>query len=474
MSVAKKLDTHPSPVPINEVSAKSFIEVQFPISKLSKESYKERKAGSGQTLTGLGKWWGRKPLILVRATIVGCLMPASDNPAKDRDIFLKILTMDSEGLWLRKKKAIAPAIIFEKLSQAERNQFFPANANAKKPTFLAEINSEKKKTADRLAWDRLNYDEKLEHCVRPEEIEGPSAETWEAINKHLGTKATSISELVQELGKRRFGHIPRVGDAFCGGGSVPFEAARIGCDAYGSDLNPVAALLTWGALNIVGADKKTAEKIKKAQEDLFAKVDKQITEWGIEHNEKGWRADVFLYCNEVTCPECSWTIPLAPTWVISEKTKVVAILKPIKSRKAYDILVEGDVSDTVMKAAKSGTVGKAGLCCPNCETETPIKTLRGDRSITETDANGKDKKVTKLGLRLWGNDDIVPRESDVFRERLYCIRWQTGEAGRVYAAPTKSDLEREEKAFKLLKKRFKDWQEQGFIPSMKIESGDKT
>ena len=41
---------------------KSFIEVQFPVSKISKESYKERKAGTNQTLTGLGKWWGRKPL----------------------------------------------------------------------------------------------------------------------------------------------------------------------------------------------------------------------------------------------------------------------------------------------------------------------------------------------------------------------------------------------------------------------------
>ena len=61
----------------------SFIETQFPVSKVSKESYKERKAGSTQTLTGLGKWWGRNPLILVRAAILGCLMPASDNPKKD-------------------------------------------------------------------------------------------------------------------------------------------------------------------------------------------------------------------------------------------------------------------------------------------------------------------------------------------------------------------------------------------------------
>ena len=31
----------------------SFIEKQFPVSKISKESYKERKAGASQTLTGL-------------------------------------------------------------------------------------------------------------------------------------------------------------------------------------------------------------------------------------------------------------------------------------------------------------------------------------------------------------------------------------------------------------------------------------
>jgi len=36
---------------------------------------------------------GRKPLILARASILGMLMPASDNPKKDREIFLKILTI---------------------------------------------------------------------------------------------------------------------------------------------------------------------------------------------------------------------------------------------------------------------------------------------------------------------------------------------------------------------------------------------
>ena len=83
----------------------SFIEKQFPVSKVSKESYKERKANNGQTLTGLGKWWGRKPVVLVRATILGCLMPSSNNPKKDMEIFLKIMSMDDKGLELRKSKS---------------------------------------------------------------------------------------------------------------------------------------------------------------------------------------------------------------------------------------------------------------------------------------------------------------------------------------------------------------------------------
>ena len=36
---------------------------------------------------------------------------------------------------------------------------------------------------------------------------------------------------------------PLVVDPFAGGGSIPLEALRIGCDAFASDLNPVACLI---------------------------------------------------------------------------------------------------------------------------------------------------------------------------------------------------------------------------------------
>ena len=79
----------------------SFIETRFPVSNVSKEGYKERRAAQGQTLTQLGRWWGRKPLIRVRAAIPGLLLPPTDNPQKDREVFLKLLTMDYEGMWAR-------------------------------------------------------------------------------------------------------------------------------------------------------------------------------------------------------------------------------------------------------------------------------------------------------------------------------------------------------------------------------------
>ena len=45
------------------------------------------KTGAGQTLTALGSYWkGRKPLILVRAILLGSLLPRTDDPEKDLEI----------------------------------------------------------------------------------------------------------------------------------------------------------------------------------------------------------------------------------------------------------------------------------------------------------------------------------------------------------------------------------------------------
>jgi adenine-specific DNA methylase len=356
---------------------KVFIETQFPIARLSAESFREREANTGQTLTRLGKWWGRKPLILVRACILGMLMPSSADPKKDREIFLKILTMDDDGTWLRQKGEIPVKAWREAGSVEIQDKYFGARgfqrgiSEEEKDFVRQEIwenlnemqrqrldDQRRRPIPDRSCFDAIPYTERIKNLERPENAEGPSTAAWAEINAHLDTTAKNLTELVEQLGQQQFGHIPRVGDAFCGGGSIPFEAARIGCETFGSDLNPVAGLLTWAGLNLIGGGRAAQEEVMRVQAEAFATADRQVSSWGIEHNDKGERADAYLYCVEVKPEGCDYYIPLAPSWLIGEKSKVVARWEriPGSDRLQPDIAVVNDAELKLYKAKKGATV----------------------------------------------------------------------------------------------------------------------
>lgn len=95
--------------PFSLQDAPALIERLLPVQKLSAEVFKERTSGAGQTLTALGNYWkGRKPLILNKACVLGCLLPATDRPARDLEIFEKLMAMDDESFvirWNRRPKA---------------------------------------------------------------------------------------------------------------------------------------------------------------------------------------------------------------------------------------------------------------------------------------------------------------------------------------------------------------------------------
>ncbi len=456
--------------------SKRFIEEQFPISRLSKESYKERKAVAGQTLTGIGKWWGRKPLILVRATLLGLLMPTSEDKLKDASIFLKALMMDDESTWLRLKTNLSAGWVYKNSNDIEKENWF--DFTGKYPKWKETIDYEEQTRLTRETFLELPYEERLEYCHRPEEMGELDENTLTEINSHLGTSANTFVELINQLGENQFGYNPRTGDAFCGGGSIPFETARLGMDTFASDLNPVAGLLTYTALNLIGGSKENAKKLLEIQDSIFEKVDKQIQELGIEHNEHGWRAEYFLYCNETKCPECKWTIPLLPNRIIADGVNTICKLVPIEKEKRYRITIHENVSDKEFNEAKYGTVSDGKILCPHCKEKTPINVLRGDIKTSEG---------TRYGLRQWENADLVPRESDVFGERLYCIRWleikpiknskgQVKEVRNIhFNEPTQTDLLKEESVLRYLHENFNDWQQRGFIPSLLIdEDGIKT
>lgn len=469
--------TRTSLTPLALKDAPALIETIFPAQKVSFEAQKERKANLGQTLTGLGSYWkGRKPLILVRAIILGSLLPPTDDAKADLAIFEKLMAFDDEGLARRAlaANAFSAARLQELIPISDPERYFSGRS------WRRGVTDEDKLALYRQALATFaSYEEKASVAKRPEEVDQNwlYAPVWPAVNRHyahLGLDAHSFPELVEQLGILRYGHRPRVGDTFCGGGSIPFEAARLGCDVYASDLNPVACMLTWGALNIIGASPERRAAIEQAQREVAEAVDKEITALGIEHDEQGNRAKAYLYCLETRCPETGWMIPLSPSWVISRTRNVIARLTPDHANKRFNIEIASGVSDAELKAAESGTVqdGDMVYTLDGKTYRTPIKTLRGDYRLPDGSTGNR--------LRRWEKSDFKPRPDDIFQERLYCIQWIRKETlnkarqATWFAAPTEADLKREQRVEEIVAENLSRWQEEGLVPDMAIEPGYNT
>lgn len=346
--------------PLALKDAPALIEAVFPAQKLSFEAQSERKAVAAQTLTGLGSYWkGRKPLILVRAIVLGSLLPQTGDSEKDLEIFEKLMAFDDHSLARRAfvQNDLKPKHIASRISLSNPWDYFTFTGREELPADDHLLNLECPFDADEegisLRWDRdtsdeaklqlieralatfSTYEEKANFCKRPEEVDQAwlYAPVWPAVNDHYaqwGIKARSFPELVEQMGILRFGHRPRVGDTFSGGGSIPFEAARMGCDAYAADLNPIACMLTWGAMNIIGAPKKRRAMFEDAQKAVTEKVDRELIKLGVEHDEKGNRGKAYLYCLETRCPETGWMVPMLPSRVISPKLGAIARLSTLR------------------------------------------------------------------------------------------------------------------------------------------------
>lgn len=413
-------------------NAPSLIEHVFPSMKVSAEAQKERKGVQSQTLTALGSYWkGRKPLVLVKACILGSLLPSTLDSRADLEVFELLMGIDDASF---EKRVVRPADY---------------------PGILD-----------------LPYEERLEKSRRPEELgaEGFSS-IWTRVNKHLGTRATSFAQLVEQLGIMRFGHRTLVSDTFSGGGSIPFEASRLGCDVIASDLNPVACMLTWASRNIVGADEDGRRQISAVQQDLVQTVERKMDALAVELDGKGNRAKAYLYCLEVKCPSSGWSVPLLPTMVVSKTRMTVVKLVADHENRRYDFLVETGIDAQTMAASERGTLIEGRVIHPMGPADgVSVQSIRGDR-------RGKGDEA-KNDLRHWTKDDFRPRANDIFQERLYCIQWMantnTGRPNTFFAAPTEADIQREREVERLVEKNLAGWQEAGYVPSAQIVEGEKT
>ena len=470
------------------------------------------------------------------------MLPATDDLKADLEVFDLLMRMDADGMFRRKPKVTAAHVWASAAVRSEQKQIHlcvsgPASQDTVREGSPDQVSPQQPVSvrwtpiphgtrkvdvirirAERAAMVKsafagMPYFQKVAISERVESLENLTEHIdslykgiWDCVNDHLGTTAESLPNFINQLGVARFGQRPVVGDPFCGGGSIPFEAARIGCNVVASDLNPVAAMLTWGALNIIGADEDPRVRLAGEHKRVAYEVDSVVTRLGVEHSSRGDRAKAYLYCLETVDPQTGWLVPMAPSWVISQNRRCVARLVPDYRNKRFDIIVEEGVSAAAMAAAEAGTVQDGHLTyrLALVEGQEPrewriaISRLRGD-------GEGPAQPDGSQGntLRLWKIGDFEPRRprwiadappvmpglspgawigGDIWLERLYCIQWMNGEdivalrsqPRSYFAAPDANDMQRERNVATIVSDSLAEWQQRGLVPDMRIEPGIET
>ena len=179
---------------------KRLIEVALPLKEVSEQSAREKSIRHGHIST-LHIWWARRPLAACRAAVFASLIPDPDDPECPQDFRELVGDLlgpgdkpEHMGKWLPKNVDGAP------IEDTPRNRCLE---------FIKHL----------VKWENSN---------NPEYIE-PARKLIAAAHKFLHP----VSQ----------GDTPKVLDPFAGGGTIPLEALRLGCEAHAVDLNPVAHLI---------------------------------------------------------------------------------------------------------------------------------------------------------------------------------------------------------------------------------------
>lgn len=155
--------------------------------------------------------------------ILGLLLPNKE-PDRDREIFLKLMLMDRDGLLKRKKRFTKAHIsrVMELVSETSWSRAIEFRNG--EYAWKRGVDRCIREAVEVEAFQRMGLDEKLAppNTIRPEELPDSALDDiWDEVNAYLGTSANSFPQLIGELGKRRLGERPLVGDAFCGAARFP-------------------------------------------------------------------------------------------------------------------------------------------------------------------------------------------------------------------------------------------------------------
>ena len=198
---------------------KKLIEVALPLEDINREAAREKSIRHGHPST-LHLWWARRPLAACRAVLFASLV---DDPSE----CVAELMKDSAKRKAAEKELKARKRLWDEMTallakaQASGISAPPPGPEPRLEEIVAEI-------------ERERLFEIIRELVK-----------WENSNNERVLNAAR-AEIVRSCN----GNPPPVYDPFCGGGSIPLEAQRLGLEARASDLNPVPVLINKALIEI--------------------------------------------------------------------------------------------------------------------------------------------------------------------------------------------------------------------------------
>jgi putative DNA methylase len=153
---------------------------------------------------------------------------------------------------------------------------------------------------------------------------------------------------------------PLVVDPFAGGGSIPLEALRLGCDAFASDLNPVACLNLKVLLEDIPRHKLgLADELRRVGAEINAAVEKELAQF-YPDDPGGARPIAYLWSRTVRCeaPNCGAEIPLVRSFWLSKKSRKALRCAVRRPKNAPPCLAFEIFTPTADSEVSRGTVSR--------------------------------------------------------------------------------------------------------------------
>ena len=221
---------------------------------------------------------------------------------------------------------------------------------------------------------------------------------------------------------------PLVVDPFAGGGSIPLEALRLGCEAFASDLNPMAFLILKVILEDIPRHRPgLAEKLRKVGTKIKAKAEEELADL-YPADPDGATPITYLWARTVQCeaPNCGAEIPLMRSfWLCKKPKRKWALRHRVERRDGVPPHVEFEIFDpNTGHEVRGGTVTRAKATCLCCGTVLPPNRVRAQLTAQN---GGADVVFDNEGRRIGGARLIA------------VVTLKPGEKGRHYRLATAAD-----------------------------------